>query len=95
MSLGEVYDVVEAYNKRREQDFKNAVRMQFLQAELVTRYLTLGKNDSPPQPWDYYPKLFEQDKKAYEESIKEKEMEQFKERRRQYIAAVNQRRRGM
>jgi hypothetical protein len=94
LSLAELYDTVNTYSKRREKEFKNSIRMQFLHAELVSRYLALGKNDPVPQPWDYYPSLFAEEKKNYDLAASKEEMEQFKDRRRQFANAFNKVRRG-
>lgn len=95
LSILEVQDLLKARARKREEDLKTSVWMQFLQAELVLRFLTREKNDPVPVPWDYYPELFREDRRAYEETASVKELEDFKERRRQYADALNRRLRGV
>lgn len=94
LSFGEVMDITEAYNRRERRLFKDAVRQQFLLAEVITRYLTRDKGEDPPKPWEYYPELFSEDKKTAEEQEEEKQLLELKERRRVYADEVNRRRRG-
>lgn len=95
LSFGEVVDCVKSYSERRERDFKNSVRLRFLQAEVMARHLTLEKRDPAPQPWDYYPDLFKEEEAVYRKATKEEELERFKERRRQYAQTMNRMRRGL
>ena len=95
MSFGEAADIIKAYSEKRERDFKNSVRLRFLQAEVITRCLTLEKRDPAPQPWDYYPDLFREERESYEKATEKEETERFKERRRQYAEAMNRMRRGL
>lgn len=95
LSLMEIQDLLEAHARRREEGLKTSVWMQFLQAELVLRFLTREKDDPVPMPWDYYPELFKEEGRAYEEATEVKRLEDFKARRRQYADALNRRRRGV
>lgn len=45
-----------------------------------------------PHPWEYYPELFSEEQKIYEEKRKEAELEEYKEKRKAYIAEMNRRR---
>ena len=47
-----------------------------------------------PHPWEYYPELFSEEQKIYEEKKKEAELEEYKEKRKAYIAEMNRRRHG-
>ncbi len=87
-------DCIGAYNRRREEDLKRSVRMQFLLASLIPQFLLRDKTDPVPQPWDYYPELFKEEKEIYEKAAAEREFEDFKERRRRYAAALNRQRQG-
>ena len=94
LSFGEVMDITEAYNRRERRLFKDAVRQQFLLAEIITRFMTREKQEPIPRPWEYYPELFADDKKAAETLEEEKQLQEMKERRRRYASEVNRRRRG-
>lgn len=95
LSIAEVQDVINAYAQKRKTDLKQSIRMQFLLASLIPQYILRNETDPVPQPWDYYPELFKEDKAVYEKAAAEKEFEDFKERRRQYAAALNKQRRGL
>lgn len=94
LSIAEVQDLIDAYAQRRKADLKKSIRMQFLLASLIPQYILRNESDPVPQPWDYYPELFKEEKELYEKEAAEKEFEEFKERRRQYAAALNKQRRG-
>lgn len=69
--------------------------MLFMLANLISERHPLvdHKKQKPSMPWDYYPDLFTQEKQAWEQRQEEDELEAYKERRRQYIAEFNKRRR--
>ena len=61
-----------SYHRRERRKFKRQVGLSFLQAELTARYVSLQKGDPLPEPWEYYPTLFEEEKQAFEqEKLKE------------------------
>lgn len=88
-------DLVQAYSTRREMEFKHSIRRQFLLAELVSRFLTSKKEEELPHPWDYYPDLFADEKKRFDEIDEQEKLEKFKERRRQGVIELNKRHRGL
>lgn len=94
LSYAELQDVVKAYNEKSTREFKQSVQNQFLLADVITKHLFQEKDDPIPRPWDYYPKLFSKEKEQFKEIQKETELEDYKERRRQYVAEANRRRRG-
>lgn len=51
-----------------------------------------GDKEAMPHPWDYYPSFFEAEKKSWEENQLKQQMEDYRERRKAYIAEVNRRR---
>lgn len=95
LSFGELTDIVDAYNRRERKRFKDAVRQQFLLAEVLTRYITRDKEDALPRPWEYYPELFAEDKREAEKQEEEAQLLELKERRRVYADEINRRRREM
>ncbi len=44
------------------------------------------------KPWDLYPKLFEDEKKAYEKAVDKRQQTEYSEQRREYIREFNRRR---
>ena len=50
-----------SYHRRERRKFKRQVGLSFLQAEVTARYVSLQKGDPLPEPWEYYPTLFEEE----------------------------------
>ena len=48
-----------SYHRKERRKFKQQVGLSFLQAEVTARYVSLQKGDPLPEPWEYYPTLFE------------------------------------
>lgn len=54
-------------------------------------------NDNRPemkQVWDYYPNLFDEDRKHYERQQEQNELEEYKIRRKKFAERFNRKRRG-
>lgn len=54
--------------------------------------LPLDTKTDTAKPWDYYQKLFAEEKEAYDQKKAERDLEEYKEKRRAYAAEVNRRR---
>ena len=93
----ELYDFMESYNRRETRRLKQTAMMQYNQAVMIAQqWANLKDKDfKPAEIWDFYPELFADEKKKYEEEQAAEEWEAFKERRREYAAAWNRRRRGL
>lgn len=96
LSLAEALDIVEAYRERRKADIKNL----FTEADAIASRISAilaSKEDKAKvkiaHPWDYYPALFEEDRKRFEEEQQKIELENFKAQKRQYAARINARNR--
>lgn len=87
----EIYDRLNGFRKRQEQDQRAAIIRDFVLAEVIAREVLSEKGAQPPKPWNYYPQLFRDEKKAYEEKIAADEMETAKENRRAYMQEFNRR----
>lgn len=92
MSLDEVRNVLESFYRTS----KFEIRKQFSQAkylaELVGTYL--NKENVSREIWDFWPKMFAEEKKEYEEMMRREEIERAKENRRAYAQAFNKKRHG-
>lgn len=82
-------DTVLSYQRRRKKEIWDI----FLKAEVSALYFCGKEGQEPPHPWDYYPELFKDERAKYEETMQEKEFEEYKERKREYIEEMNRRRR--
>ena len=87
----EVADLMASYHRKERRKFKQQVGLSFLQAEVTARYVSLQKGDPLPEPWEYYPTLFEEEKQAFEQE----KLKEYYEKRREDAARYNQRRHQM
>lgn len=92
LSPMELNDCIQSYKRRRENEIKQQVNMNFLLAEVISRRIFAEKEDEIPQPWDYYPELFEMEKQISDEAYRKKKIEEYKEQRRKYVEEFNRRR---
>ena len=94
-SVNEIIDMLESYGRRKEQERKLKIQDDFIIAEVIALNIlapVAGDKEAMPHPWDYYPSFFEAEKKSWEENQLKQQMEDYKERRKAYIAEVNRRR---
>ena len=96
-SVNEIIDMMESHYRETERKRKQKIMDDFLLAEVIAHNVAImlfSENDkkSMEMPWDYYPSLFEKEKELYEEKKRQIEFEEYKERRREYIAEFNRRR---
>ena len=96
-SVNEITDMLDSHSRKTERKRKQKIMDDFLLAEVIAHNMAtmlFSENDKKPMemPWDYYPSLFEKEKEIYEEKLRQIEFEEYKERRREYIAEFNRRR---
>lgn len=94
-SVNEIIDMLESYGRRKEQERKLKIQDDFIIAEVIALNIlapVAGDKEAMPHPWDYYPSFFEAEKKSWEENQLKQQMEDYRERRKAYIAEVNRRR---
>lgn len=87
--------MLESHSRRKEQERKLKIQDDFIIAEVIALNIlapVAGDKGATPHPWDYYPSFFEAEKKSWEENRLKEQMEEYKERRKAYIAEVNRRR---
>jgi len=92
MSVGELTDVIEAEMETRKQERKARISDAFVQAQAIAAYVMHEKNSPVPQPWDYYPELFKEDKEQYLENKKKAEIEEHKAQMREYARRLKEKR---
>ena len=91
-SPAEVYDLIQDHYEKQERGLKQRVTDSFFLAEIIAGYMLREEKQDIPHPWEYYPELFSEEQKIYEEKKKEAELEEYKEKRKAYIAEMNKRR---
>ena len=87
--------MLESHNRRIERERKLRIQDNFIIAEVIALNIlapVAGDKEAMPHPWDYYPSFFEIEKKSWEENQLKQQMEDYRERRKAYIAEVNRRR---
>lgn len=84
-SLPEIYDRIDCADRKR----KYEVGMQFMLAEVIANRIFRDKDTPALMPWDYYPKLFAEDKANFEDRQKAEELENYKEMRRRAMDRHN------
>ncbi len=89
--MGEVRDLLEAYERNRRLEAKQQIQFNHELAGLIGCYMQrLFKDDIViPQLWDSYPKLFEQERLQYEQEHQVEMLERAKASRREYAEHIN------
>ena len=85
---------MESYNRRQERNLKIELSKVFTLAESTAEHvgLYLNKDNTARQPWDFYPGLFAEEKKAHEAAMAKEQNEKARENRRAYAAELKRRR---
>lgn len=89
-SLGEIRSLINKYNKRKLDNYKQQVILANLQATRTIEFLMpcLSKEaDDPRDLYDIFPGLFEEEKKA----IDDQEFKLYKARMKEFAIAHNER----
>lgn len=81
----------EERRKRKEKIMDDFILAEVTAINLATLF-SADKKIRPPKPWDYY-RSFEEEKESFEKQDQERQLEEYKEKRREYAAEVNRRRR--
>ena len=84
---------MESYYRKEKQNIKWKIRHDFITAEVNARYIFREEKQDIPHPWEYYPGLFAEEKVKYEVQKEQVALEDYKEKRKQYVEEFNRRRR--
>lgn len=90
-SIVEIEDEIESHNRVMMSEQKERIYSLFLLSSLINeRHPMVDKTSCHlTMPWDYYPSLFEEEKKVYEQIQNGNELEEYKEKRKEYAANWN------
>lgn len=95
-SIDEIVDMINSHIREENRRKKQKVIDDFIIAEVTALNLAAlfsKKEDRKiPKPWDYYKTMFAEEKEAYEAKEEERALEEYKEKRRAYVAEYNKRR---
>lgn len=85
---------MESFNRKKEQQLKENLLVKFFQAESIAEHVGvyLNSENKARKLWDFFPELFEDEKKAYEKAVAKEELERLKENRRAYAREIKRRR---
>lgn len=81
----------EEKRKRKEKILDDFIMAEAVAINVAAMLLPDSKMETA-KPWDYYQKLFSEEKEAYDQKKAERDLEEYKEKRRAYVAEVNRRR---
>lgn len=84
-SLPEIIDRIQSADRKRKQEIGNL----FMLAEIISNRMFRDKDTPAVMPWDYYPKLFAEDKANYEDQQRKNELDNYKEKRRRAMDQYN------
>ena len=90
----EIIDYVASYKRRQEKRKKEEINNIFVLARVIVSDLFVDGSHPEPMPWDYYPALFASERAESEQERKTEELEEYKEKRRAYITAFNEKMRA-
>ena len=93
-SLSEILDMMESYKRVQYEKTRERILFMYQHAEWTAQHIA-AKFDSKqrvPYPWDSFPEMFSVEKEVFEENRQKQELEEFKERRRNYYNYKNKQR---
>ena len=99
LSIREIMDLIEAYDREEQNDFKKRVSLAFANAEAVASRIIYAFTDKKKrkdkdivQPWTIYPELFSDELEKAQAREEEIQMEKHKAQMEAYAARWNKRR---
>lgn len=94
LSVMEIYDLMQSYRRRKQFEVKQQLINGFSLQEYNARYIAtyLNSENKTPHPWDFFPDLFEEEKKSYEKYLAQEQTETARENRKAYAAELKRRR---
>lgn len=94
LSLAEISDMMESFKRKRDRELKQNLINGFAfaehTAELIGQYM--NSENKARNLWGFFPQLFAEEKKLYEEREAAQQLETAKENRKAYAAEVKRRR---
>lgn len=94
--MSEILDMIQSCQREERRRRKDKIIDDFIISEVTARnvaaILFSDKEIKTPKPWDYYEKLFSEEKKAMEPLEREIEFAEYQRRRKDYFDELNRRR---
>ena len=89
---------MDAYERKREEDFKNGVIMGFGCADAIASRVAYAFNDTKKrresdivQPWDSFPTLFENERNKVTQTVQKADVENYKNSMKAFAERWNRR----
>lgn len=95
-SVAEINDLLASHRRTAERQYKERVRHGFDLAQMIENIVARAFDSKAKKlyPWDLYPEMFKEERKAFEIEKAYEDMETFKERRRAAMDRYNANRKG-
>lgn len=96
MSIAEINDLMESYERAEKHKRKERIVDLYCQTSQIVEGFIKAFNGGKLklQPWDYYPELFEEEKKDFEKMKEESELIEYKKARRRFAHEHNKKFKG-
>lgn len=95
-SLYEILDMIKSHERRKTRERKTKIIDNFIIAKVTAANIVsmFFPNDKlkDPKPWDYYEKLFAEEKEISEKIEQEMKFREYQARRKDYFDEINRRR---
>ncbi|HEM2564868.1 TPA: hypothetical protein U0429_001986 [Streptococcus suis] len=82
----ELKELVESYNRQQFQRQKEIASHNFVQSQMIARFVSMmfQEKGEAPDIWDFYPTLFEEDRRQIEQARIERDLIIHRERMRAF-----------
>lgn len=89
MSLGDIYDLIDSFNRKeilrqKQRAIDNSILADQIIRGIAALFSEKEDEIEIKQVWDYYPGLFKEEKKAAIEQKEANELAEFKQKRRRF-----------
>ena len=94
MSVADIFDEMESYERRRIRSFKESINKVFVLAESTAEHIGtyLSTDNKARMPWDFFPMLYKEEKEKYETEELKRQTETARENRKAYADEIKRRR---
>lgn len=94
MAVSDIIDCMDSFYRCRQRNEKEKLSMLFLLAESAAEHIGeyINSDNKARKPWDFFPALFQEEKKEFEQVEKNRQLEIAKGNRRAYADEVKRRR---
>lgn len=88
--------MMESYARNKKRQRKQKINDDFILAEVIANNIVSlffpDKQSRTLKPWDYYEKMFTEEKEIFEKHDQERKFKEYQARRKDYFDEINRRR---